>query len=111
MENRKTSGGNFVASAAFFILSALIAIYLLLSAAVVGLAEALDSFIFSALIIGGFFAIAAVVIYLVSIREAINRMRERIETVYEVARIAKEGYDWIADKFSLFLRLLGLDGK
>ena len=44
-------------------------------------------------------------IYLVSIREAVERIRARAETVYEVARIARSGYEWITEKIALLVWL------
>lgn len=70
MDNRKTSGGSFVAALVFFVMTASIAIFLLLTALVVWLSEVTGSFILSSLIVGGFFAVLAAVIYLLAIREA-----------------------------------------
>lgn len=52
------------------------------------------------------FAVIAAVVYLLAVRSALNYIRDRIETVYEVASRIKEGYDWLSDKFSFlsFLR-------
>ncbi len=72
MDNRKTSGGSFVAALVFFVMTASIAIFLLLTALVVWLSEVTGSFILS---------------------------------VYDVARAAKEGYEWLTDKFLLFMKL------
>ena len=69
------------------------------------LSELVGSFIAAALILGGFFAVVAALIYLVSIREAVERIRARAETVYEVARIARSGYEWITEKIALLVRL------
>ena len=71
----------------------------------VWLSELTGSFIASALILGGFFAVVAALIYLVSIREAVERIRARAETVYEVARIARSGYEWVTEKIALLVRL------
>ena len=103
MDNRKTSGGSFVAALVFFVMTASIAIFLLLTALVVWLSEVTGSFILSSLIVGGFFAVLAAVIYLLAIRE--ERIRDQVETVYDVARAAKEGYEWLTDKFLLFMKL------
>ena len=104
MDNRKTSGGSFVAALVFFVMTASIAIFLLLTALVVWLSEVTGSFILSSLIVGGFFAVLAAVIYL-AIREGVERIRDQVETVYDVARAAKEGYEWLTDKFLLFMKL------
>ena len=101
MDNRKTSGGSFVAALVFFVMTASIAIFLLLTALVVWLSEVTGSFILSSLIVGGFFA----VIYLLAKREGVERIRDQVETVYDVARAAKEGYEWLTDKFLLFMKL------
>ena len=103
MDNRKTSGGSFVAALVFFVMTASIAIFLLLTALVVWLSEVTGSFILSSLIVGGFFA--AAVISLLAIREGVERIRDQVETVYDVARAAKEGYEWLTDKFLLFMKL------
>ena len=105
MDNRKTSGGSFVAALVFFVMTASIAIFLLLTALVVWLSEVSGSFILSSLIVGGFFAVLAAVIYLLAIREGVERIRDQVETVYDVARAAKEGYEWLTDKFLLFMKL------
>ena len=76
MDNRKTSGGSFVAALVFFVMTALIAIFLLLTALVVWLSEVTGSFILSSLIVGGFFAVLAAVIYLLAIREGVERIRK-----------------------------------
>ena len=47
MDNRKTSGGSFVAALVFFVMTASIAIFLLLTALVVWLSEVTGSFILS----------------------------------------------------------------
>lgn len=73
MDNRKTSGGSFVAALVFFVMTASIAIFLLLTALVVWLSEVTGSFILSSLIVGGFFAVLAAVIYLLAIREGVER--------------------------------------
>ncbi len=82
-----------------------IAILLLLAALVVWLSEITGSFIASTLILGGFFAVLAALIYLLAIRESVERIRARAETVYEVARIARTGYEWIASKAAILFQL------
>lgn len=105
MDNRKTSGGSFVAALVFFAMTAVIAIFLLLTALVLWLSLLTGSFIISSLIVAGFFAVIAAVIYLLSIREGVERIHDRLETVFDVAHAAKEGYEWITDKFLLFMQL------
>ena len=101
MEN-KPSGGRFIASLLFFAMTAAIAVLLLLTALVVWLSSVTGSFIVSALIL---FALLAFVIYLLAIRDAVDHIRSQAETVYEVARAAQTGYEWLTEKVTLFLRL------
>lgn len=103
--SRESSGGRFVIAFLLFGTTVAIALLLLLTALVVWLSELVGSFIASALILGGFFAVVAALIYLVSIREAVERIRARAETVYEVARIARSGYEWVTEKIALLVRL------
>ena len=104
MEN-KPSGGRFIASLLFFAMTAAIAVLLLLTALVVWLSSVTGSFIVSALILGGLFALLAFVIYLLAIRDAVDHIRSQAETVYEVARAAQTGYEWLTEKPPPFLRL------
>ena len=104
MEN-KPSGGRFIASLLFFAMTAAIAVLLLLTALVVWLSSVTGSFIVSALILGGLFALLAFVIYLLAIRDAVDHIRSQAETVYEVARAAQTGYEWLTEKVTLCLRL------
>ena len=104
MEN-KPSGGRFIASLLFFAMTAAIAVLLLLTALVVWLSSVTGSFIVSALILGGLFALLAFIIYLLAIRDAVDHIRSQAETVYEVARAAQTGYEWLTEKVTLFLRL------
>ena len=101
MEN-KPSGGRFIAALLFFATTAGIAILLLLTALVIWLSSVTGSFIASALIAGGFFAVLAL---LVAIHDAVEQIRRQAETVYEVAHAAQTGYEWLAGKVSLFLKL------
>ncbi len=109
MESGKSSGGNFVAALLFFVLTALAAACILLTALVVWLSELLGSLSVSAAILGGCFTLIALCIYLFSLRRSIERMREQMETVYDVARLAKEGYDWVNDKFHRWIQRLLTD--
>ena len=96
MKDSPSPTGNIVTSLIFFGVTAAIAIILFIDAFVMWLA----------LITGVFFAVIAAVVYLLAVRSALNYIRDRIETVYEVASRIKDGYDWLSDKFSFlsFLR-------
>ena len=106
MKDSPSPTGNIVTSLIFFGVTAAIAIILFIDAFVMWLASLTGSVAVAALITGGFFAVIAAVVYLLAVRSALNYIRDRIETVYEVASRIKEGYDWLSDKFSFlsFLR-------
>jgi len=100
MKDSPSPTGNIVTSLIFFGVTAAI------DAFVMWLASLTGSVAVAALITGGFFAVIAAVVYLLAVRSALNYIRNRIETVYEVASRIKDGYDWLSDKFSFlsFLR-------
>lgn len=104
MVNRPKPRSRFVAATVYFALTASIAIVLLVTAAVVWLSELTGSFIISALIMGVFFAILATTIYQLAVKEGMERMRNQIDTIYEVARAVQTGYEWIMDKVLAFMR-------
>ena len=101
MKDSQAPTGNIVASLVFFGVTAAIAIILFIDAFVMWLASLTGSVAVAALITGGFFAVLAAVVYLLSVRSAVKYVRDRIDTVYEVASRVKEGYDWLSDKFSV----------
>ncbi len=103
----KKSGSPFIPALVCFTVAVAISILLLLAALVVWLSELTGSFIAASLIIAVFFAVLAVVIYLLSVRDGIRRISRRVDTVYEVADTAREGCRWAANKFLLLLQLLG----
>lgn len=88
-----------------FVFASAAAIVLFIAAGVVCLAEALDSALWAMLIVGAFMLLLSGVIYFVFVRSAMARVRERIETVYDVARSTREAYEWVIDKYR-FVRLL-----
>ena len=105
MKERASSGGRFVVAFLLFGTTVAITILLLLAALVVWLSQLTGSFIAAALILGGLFGVVAMLTYLLVIREAVECIRLRAETVYEVARIARSGYEWITGKCAFLLQL------
>lgn len=108
METGKSSGGGFVVVFLLFGTCIAITILMLLTALVVWLSEVTGSFIAATLILSGLFAAASAGIYLLAIREAVERIRTRAETVYEVARAARSGYEWVMRKVTIVTGLLDL---
>ena len=81
-----------LASIVFFITAATAAVVLFVTALVMWLAEMLDSGALAAVIVGAVFALAAWIIYSVSVRQSIRYINDRMETVYEVAYAVRNWY-------------------
>lgn len=84
-----------LASIVFFITAATAAVVLFVTALVMWLAELLDSGALAAVIVGAVFALAAWIIYSVSVRRSIRYINDRMETVYEVAYAVHNWYKLI----------------
>ena len=82
----------FAGALAFFLVMALSAYVLLVTALVLWLAELLDSLPLAAVLLGGFTLLIALLTYLLVVRDAIARMRERWEVIYVVVRSLHNGY-------------------
>ena len=106
--HRRSSGGHLVAAGFAFLLSAVTAFFLLIAATVAWLAALLGSLLYAVLIVGGFFAVVATLIYLLAIHRPLQRIREQAETVYEVARLFQSGYDWVMGKVRIVRELFDL---
>lgn len=100
--------GRFVVALLLFVLLAATCLLLLLAALVFWLAALTGSMAAAALIVGGACLLLAVVVWLAALREPLARIGERLETVYEVARTAREGYRWITSKVLPLLALVSL---
>ncbi|WP_418983111.1 hypothetical protein [Alistipes sp.] len=105
MDNKLPSGGRLLTSLLFFALSATFALLLLLAALLVWLSDVTGSFILSASILAVFFALVSWAIYRFAIHRALDQIRTQAATVYEVARLAKAGYEWVVDKIRFFKAL------
>lgn len=100
--------GRFVVALLLFVLLAATCLLLLLAALVFWLAALTGSMAAAALIVGGACLLLAVVVWLAVLREPLARIGEWLETVYEVARTAREGYRWITSKVLPLLALVSL---
>ena len=82
---------SFAGALVFFLVMALSA-YVLLVTLVFWLAELLGSLPLAAVLLGGFTLLIALLTYQLAVRDAIARLRERWEVVYEVMRTVHDGY-------------------
>lgn len=111
MEHGKSTSGNFALGLVCFLLAAMAAACMLLTALLVWFSEVMGSLALAALIIGGAFVIIAVLLYYCTLHRALARIRSQLDTVYYVARLAKNGYEWISEKIQLWLHFFGIGKK
>lgn len=104
--DKTASGGHFAIWLLLFCIATTIALALLIMALVVGLSELFGSLIWASLAAGGIFLLAAGGIYFLTLKGPIAQLRAQVETIYDVARLLKQGYDWVHRKLDFFFRLL-----
>ena len=75
-------------------LAAPAAALLLVVALVVWLAELMGSIVYPCLVLGLFFALISYIIYKVSLRYAVREIDERLQVIYDVTRLLREGVEW-----------------
>ncbi len=111
MEPLKTDasrGGRIFVPTVCFVLISVTGGLLLVTALVVWLSTLIGSLIGSMLIVSGACLLTALMIYLIALRGPFRRIDEQINTIYEVARAARSGYEWMLGKFRLLTALLDL---
>ncbi|MBO7220896.1 MAG: hypothetical protein J6V21_06925 [Alistipes sp.] len=83
--------------AALFIalLAALAAALLLLVALVVWLADLMGGVLYPCLIVGGFMALIAIIVYNVSLRHTLRAVHEEILAISEIAKIIRIALSWL----------------
>ena len=91
--------GTLLAALFIVVLAALAAALLLVVALLVWLAELMGSILYPALLLSLFFALLALIIYKVSLRDAMREVDERLSVVYEVTKLLREGIAWGVNLF------------
>ena len=103
MDDNKLTPGPMLTPLLCFVLTSIMAIILLVAALIMWLSELIGSATFSTLIIGGLFTFVAWLIYVLSIKRCIEYVRDRLDTVYDVAYSIRNGYNVALRFFSSFL--------
>lgn len=103
MDDNKLPVGSVLAPLLYFTITTIMAIILLVTALVMWIAEMTGSATLSTLIVGAGFVFVAWLIYVLSIRRCIAYIRERLDTVYDVAFSIRNGYKVASRFFSSFL--------
>lgn len=81
-----------------FLLTILPAIGLLIAALTIWLSYLFNSAIWACVVVGAGFLLIAIIVYLVSLRGAVKRVQERMETIYETSRAVQSGFEWVNEK-------------
>ena len=87
-----------------FAAAIMVATILLMTALVIWLTELIGSAALAALILSGVFLLVAWIIYMVWTRSVIDYLNEKLDTIYDVAFAARNGYE-VLHKFALKLIL------
>ena len=89
---KKIDPRGIMAPLVYFAITAFAAAAMLIIALVVWLAETLESATVATLIVGGFFSFVAWLIYVLAVRRSIDYIRDRLDTIYDVAFAARNAY-------------------
>ena len=76
------------------VLAALVAALLIVVALVVWLAEVMGSLLYPCLIVGLFFALLAIIVYRISLRDILVELHERVTVIYDVTKTLREAVEW-----------------
>ena len=99
MERASDTGGRLITAILIFTVSLFCTLLTGVAALILWLAARIGSLVTAAVVVCLFFAVLAIVSYLLSIRDAIARFRNELDTVYEVANRIRRGYRWIQQQF------------
>ncbi len=86
-----------------FALFLLVALALLTTALTIWIGQLLGCAALGAVIVGGFFLILALVVYLVGMRPTIQRIGEYVENINHAAQIIRNVHTWVTEKTSNIL--------
>ena len=103
MDDNKPTPGPVLAPPIFFVLPSIMATIFPVAALIMWFRELIGSATYSTLIIGGLFTFVAWLIYVLSIKRCIEYVRDRLDTVYDVAYSIRNGYNVALRFFSSFL--------
>lgn len=109
--NENESRLHVVSAFVVFGISIGIAVIMLLAALVVWLARVLGAAELALIMVGAFFGLLALTLYMTVMRSVVAQVRDRVDTIYEVSRRTKEIYEWLLDKLRLAEVLLSVMNK
>ena len=83
------------AALSIVLLAALAAALLLIVALVVWLSDLMGGILYPCIIVGGFMALIAIIVYNVSLRHALRAAHEEILAISEIAKIIRAALSWL----------------
>ncbi len=92
MDDNKPQPRSVLAPLVYFAVTAAMAMILMVTALIVWLTEVIGSATIATLIVGGFFTFVAWLIYVLSVKRSIEYVKDRLDTVYDVAFAVRNGY-------------------
>ena len=103
MDDNKLSTRTLLAPLIYFAVTTIAAMILIVATVVVWLAELIGSATIATLIVGGFFTFVAWLIYVLSVKRSIDYIRDRLDTIYDVAFAVRNGYKVALRYFGSFV--------
>lgn len=103
MDDNKSQSRSVLAPIVYFAVTVIMAIILIVATLVMWLTELIGSATWATLIVGGFFTFLAWLIYVLSVRQSINYVKDRMDTIYDVAFAVRNGYKVVFKFLSSFL--------
>ena len=103
MKDINTSPRKVFVPIILYLTTAIIAFVLMVVAFVIWIAKELGSGSLAVLIVGAVFLVLAAIIYLVSARKSIDYIRDRLDTIYDVAYSLRRGYRATVNILNSFL--------
>ena len=103
MQERKPQSHGHLAPLIYFAATAATAAIMLIITVVIWLAEIIGSARWATLIVGSFFLFVAWLIYMLAVRPALDYIRDRLDTIYDVAHAVQNGYKRGFEFLILFL--------
>ncbi len=103
MDENKSQSRSVLAPLLYFAVTSVMAIMLMVAALIMWLSEIMGSAKWATLIVGCGFTFVAWLIYVLSVRQSILYIKDRMDTIYDVAFTVRNGYKVALRFFSSFL--------
>ncbi len=103
MDDNKLQSRPTLAPLMWFAVTTIMAMILMVAALVMWFSEMIGSTTWATLIVGGGFTFVAWLIYILSVKRSVDYIKERLDTIYDVAFSVRNGYKVALRFFSSLL--------